>query len=152
MAEEKIAAEGLLVGALLRIPYTIVTEAVEQGLNMLGYKDVRAAHFSVLQPLAERPEGMRTTDLATWAQITKPSIIYLVDHLEAHTYVERIADPRDGRAQRVRLTAQGWNVVRAAREISRQVEADWQARLGMEQLQQLKQILRELIASFNADK
>ena len=151
MLDEGIAEEGLRIGALLRIPYTVVMEAVERGLSASGFKDVRAAHFSVLQPLAEKPEGMRTTDLAAWAQITKPSVVYLVDYLEARAYVERMADPSDGRAQRVRLTAQGWDVVRASRELGHRVEHDWQQRLGREQLEQLKQILRNLIASFDAD-
>jgi DNA-binding MarR family transcriptional regulator len=136
----------------LRIPYTVVTEAVERGLAFHGYKDVRSAHFSVLQPLTEKPEGMRTTDLAAWAHITKPSIIYLVDHLEAHGYVERVADPLDGRAQRVRLTASGSSVVQAAREYGLQVELDWRQRLGEERLVQLKELLRDLVVSLETDR
>jgi DNA-binding MarR family transcriptional regulator len=151
MTPENSAEEDLLIGALLRIPYTAVTEALERELRAAGYTNVRAAHFSVLQPLASRPEGMRTTDLAAWAQITKPSIVYLVDHLEAAGYVERMADPTDGRAQQVRLTAKGWNVTRTARTSARQVEVDWEARLGTTQVRQLKQILRDLIASFQRD-
>jgi DNA-binding MarR family transcriptional regulator len=151
MTQENIAEEELLIGALLRIPYTAVTEALERELREAGYKDVRAAHFSVLQPLASRPKGMRTTDLAAWAQITKPSIVYLVDHLEVAGYVERTADPTDGRAQQVRLTAKGWDVTRTARKSARQVEVDWEDRLGTTQMRQFKQTLRNLIASFQRD-
>jgi len=151
MAKEKFAEEELLIGALLRIPYTAITEALERELHAAGYKNVRAAHFSVLQPLASRPEGMRTTDLAAWAQITKPSIVYLVDHLQAAGYVERTPDPTDGRAQHVRLTAQGWDVTRTARRIAQQVESDWEGRIGTTQMKQLKQILRDLIASLQRD-
>lgn len=151
MTQEKIAEEELLIGALLRIPYTSVTAALERELRAAGYENVRPAHFSVLQPLASRPEGMRTTDLAAWAQITKPSIVYLVDHLEAAGYVERTADPKDGRAQHVRLTAKGWDVTRTARRIAQQVEVDWEERIGTTQMGQLKQILHDLIASFQRD-
>ncbi len=151
MTQEKIAGEELLIGALLRIPYTAATAALERELRAAGYENVRSAHFSVLQPLASRPEGMRTTDLAAWAHISKPSIVYLVDHLEAAGYVERTADPTDGRAQHVRLTTRGWDVTRTARKSARQVEVEWEERIGTTQMGQLKQILGDLVASFQGD-
>ena len=120
---------------------------LEKGLAAAGYGEVRRAHFPVLQYLSERPEGARTTDLAAWAHITKPSMVYLVNSLEEHRYVERIPDPVDGRAHSVRLTARGLEVVRTNRRLVRQLEADWEARIGASRLEQLKQILRDLIAS-----
>lgn len=150
--EETGAAEGLLMGALLRIPYSVVAEATERGLAAAGYGDVHAAHFPVLQPLFTRPEGARITDLAAWAHITKPSMVYLVDHLEAHGYVARAADPEDGRAQRVRITERGADVIRCVFTLVRQTETDWAERIGAAQLEDLKRILRSLIASLNGDK
>src|SRR5215212_8213849 len=101
-----------LLGTLLRIPSSALGEAVERGLRAAGYPDIGRAHLTVLQPLFTRPEGARLTDLAAWAHITKPSMNYLVNHLVAHSYVTREADPDDGRAQRVRLTARGQAAVR----------------------------------------
>lgn len=150
--EENVTQERLLIGALLRIPYMVGAEAAERGLSAAGYGDVRAAHLAVFQPLFERPEGARLTDLAAWAHITKPSMVYLVDYLEAHGYVERTADPQDGRAQRVRLTAQGEKVVQTVRGVARQIEADWEGRIGATKLEQLKEILRDLIASLRASE
>jgi DNA-binding MarR family transcriptional regulator len=77
-------------------------------------------------------------------------MIYLVNSLEGHGYVERIPDPVDGRAQSVRLTARGLEVVRTNRRLVRQLEADWAGRIGAARIEQLKQILRELIASLMA--
>jgi DNA-binding MarR family transcriptional regulator len=148
--EENVTQKRLLIGALLRIPYMVAAEAAERGLSATGYGDVRAAHLNVFQPLFERPEGARITDLAAWAHITKPSMVYLVDYLEAHGYVERTADPVDGRAQRVRLTAQGEKVVQTVRGLGHQIEVDWEGRIGTTQLEQLKEILRDLIASLRA--
>ena len=150
--EEHMNQERLLIGALLRIPYMTGAEAVERGLRAAGYGDVRAAHLTVFQPLYERPEGARTTDLAAWAHITKPSMVYLVDYLEAHGYVERTADPLDGRAQRVRLTAQGEQVVQTVRGLGQQIEAEWASRIGTTRFEQLKTILRDLIASLRASE
>lgn len=145
--EENFAAEGLLIGALLRVPYTVVAETLEKGLAAAGYREVRRAHFPVLQYLSERPEGARTTDLAAWAHITIPSMVYLVNFLQEHGYVERLPDPVDGRAQSVRLTTRGLEVSRTNRQLVRQIEADWAGRIGASRMEQLKQILRDLIAS-----
>jgi DNA-binding MarR family transcriptional regulator len=156
LAEENHDQVALLaLGALLRLSYTLVVEAIERGLHAAGYGDVRTAHFAVLQPLANlqplaiRTEGARTTDLAAWAHLAKPSIVYLVDYLEAHGYVERTPDPVDGRAQRVRLTARGLDVVRTTRELARQVEVEWETRFGTSQVEQLKQILRNVVVSMS---
>jgi DNA-binding MarR family transcriptional regulator len=84
-----------------------------------GFEDVRAARLTVLQPLFTRPEGARITDLAAWAHVTKPAMVYLVNHLEAHGYVERTADPVDGRAQRVRITERGAAAIHCVRTLVR---------------------------------
>ncbi len=149
--DETHAGEGPYIGTLLRIPYSVVAEATERGLRIAGYTDVHPAHLPVLQPLSTRPEGARITDLAAWAHITKPSMVYLVNHLEAHGYVERTADPVDGRAQRVRSTERGLDVIRCVRSLVRQTEADWAKRIGPTQLESLKTTLRSLIASLGEE-
>ena len=152
LPEENFAAEGLLLGALLRVPYTLIAETLEQGLAAAGYAEVRRSHFPVLQYLSEQPEGARTTDLAAWAHITKPSMVYLVNSLEEHGYVERIPDPVDGRAHSVRLTPRGLEVVRTNRRLVRQIEAEWEGHIGTARMEQLKQILRDLITSLRESR
>src|SRR5919112_3564754 len=142
--DEAADEEAALLGALLRIPYSAIGEAVERGLHAAGYPEIGRAHLTVLQPLFARPEGARLTDLAAWAHITKPSMNYLVNHLVAHGYVTREADPDDGRAQRVQLTARGQAAVRTIRDLVRETEASWAELIGAEQLEQLRQLLRAL--------
>jgi DNA-binding MarR family transcriptional regulator len=148
---ETAAEEAALFGTLLRIPYSAIGESVEQGLVAAGYPEISRAHLTVLQPLFARPDGARLTDLAAWAHITKPSMNYLVNHLAAHGYVERAADPDDRRAQRVRLTARGMAATRAVRAIVRETEAAWAALIGPEHLEQLRRLLRELSLALRGD-
>ena len=68
------------------------------------YRELQPAHCAAIQPLWERAGGARLTELARASRITKQSMGALVDELERHGYVERVADPDDGRASRVRLT------------------------------------------------
>lgn len=132
-----------MIGALLRIPREAALRQVVAGLSAAGFGDVRPAHFTVFQHMP--PEGIRLTALAEAALLTKQSMGYLVDDLEALGYVERVPDPADRRAKVVRLTARGRAVEETVRAVIRQMEADWAARLGEEEYQHLNRLLRALI-------
>ncbi len=133
-----------MIGALLRIPREAALRQVVAGLAAAGFGDVRPAHFTVFQHMP--PDGMRLTALAEAALMTKQSMGYLVDDLEAHGYVERVLDSLDRRAKIVRLTARGQAVEQTVREVIRQMEAEWAARMGESDYQRLLQLLRSLIA------
>ena len=133
-----------LIGALLRIPREAALRQVLAGLEAAGFGDVRPAHFTVFQHLP--PEGLRLTALAEAALMTKQSMGYLVDDLEALGYVERAPDPADRRAKLVRLTARGRQVDDTVRAVIHEIEADWSDSLGKENYQQLLHLLRALIA------
>lgn len=132
-----------MLGALLRIPFQAIVIRLHHDLSAAGFGELRPAHYVVFQLI--RPEGSRLTELADEAQITKQSMGYLVDYLEERGYVERVADPEDGRAKLVRLTPRGWEVDRAARAIVAQIEAEWAGRLGAERLEELRRTLKDLI-------
>src|SRR5436309_2696772 len=98
---------GPLLGGLLRLVRQELVNEVERALAAAGFDDVRPAHWAVCQQLAAAPHGLRLTELATFAGITKPSMSALVDGLESTGYVERVAHPTDQRAQLVRFTERG---------------------------------------------
>jgi DNA-binding MarR family transcriptional regulator len=133
-----------MIGALLRIPREAALRQVVAGLEVAGFGDVRPAHFTVFQHLP--PAGMRLTDLAEAALLTKQSMGYLVDDLEALGYVERVPEPGDRRAKLVRLTARGRQVDDTVRAVIQNLEAEWAARLGEDEYAQLTRLLRALIA------
>jgi DNA-binding MarR family transcriptional regulator len=136
------------LGTLLRMPYqTMMTDGVEPALAATGYGEIRSAHLPVIQALARNPAGLRSTELAMYARITKQSMGYLVDHLGAGGYVERAPDPTDQRAKVVRLTERGWAASTAIRAAVRGVEAEWAQRIGAARVGELKAILRDLVAT-----
>jgi DNA-binding MarR family transcriptional regulator len=132
-----------MIGALLRIPREAALRQVVAGLEAAGFGDVRPAHFTVFQHMP--PEGIRLTALAEAALLTKQSMGYLVDDLEALGYVERVPDPTDRRAKVVQLTARGRAVEDTVRVVIREMEEEWAARLGKEEYQHLTRLLRALI-------
>ncbi len=132
-----------LIGALLRIPFQATVRRVHRDLAAAGYADLRPAHFAVFMQLD--PAGTRLTELAERAQITKQSMGYLVDYLEARGYLERVPDPADARAKLVRQTERGRAVERLARASLERLEAEWAERLGPERFAGLRETLRDLI-------
>ena len=89
-------------------------------------------------------EGSRVTELAELAQVSKPTVVYLVNDLERLGYVERVPDPSDGRAKLVRLTERGLRAQRAGTEIVHQIEQDWGELLGAQDFAALHELLRRL--------
>ena len=136
--------ERRMMGALLRIPFQAVVAAINTGINEAGYDDLSPSHFIVFQHM--RSDGIRSTELAEKAQMSKQAMGYLIAYLEERNYMERISDPTDGRARLVRLTERGWGVAEIAYTTVEQLEVKWENELGAERLQQLRSILRELIA------
>ena len=132
-----------MIGALLRIPREVAIKQVVAGLVAAGFGDVRPAHFTVFQHMST--EGIRLTALAEAALMTKQSMGYLVDDLEAHGYVERVPDLTDRRAKVVQLTERGREVEATVRAVIQQMEAEWEARLGRDNYAHLLRLLRALI-------
>ncbi|MCA1823486.1 MAG: MarR family winged helix-turn-helix transcriptional regulator [Mycobacteriales bacterium] len=130
------------VAILLREPFLAVIAEVLRRLHAAGYDDLRVAHLVVFQHVD--PAGSRVTDLAAKAQMAKPSMAYLVEHLEQAGYVERVPDPSDGRARLVRFTARGWQQVEDALDIIAGIEAELGVAVGPRRMAALRRTLGDL--------
>ena len=129
-------------GNLLRDPALAINEIVSERLAEMGYDGFRTAHGTIGQHIADR--GSRVTELAELAQVSKPTVVYLVNDLERLGYVERVPDPDDGRAKLIRLTERGARAQEAAREIVAHIEHDWSLVLGRRDFATLRELLRRL--------
>ena len=136
-----------MLGALLRIAHAAAVEEYTRWLAASGYSDIQPAHAAVVQPLWQCPEGERLTTLAQTARITKQSMGALVDSLEQGGYVERVEDPDDRRASRIRLTARGRTFARQARAFARDFENRLAEDIGPRKLKELRGTLELVIAS-----
>lgn len=151
MNEFRKAQEGRYIGALLRVPFLTFVDHIYQGVHAAGFEDITYAHLTLFRHIDQKL-GSRTVDMAEDAQITKQSMSYLVDDLEARGYVERVDDPADGRARLVRLTAKGAAVMTAAAETAQRVEDEWAGYIGQERLNALCDTLKDLVAVLEEQK
>ena len=144
---------GPLLGALLRLASQAMNERFNRWIESSEFAGVQPAHSAAIQPLWEAPEGARITALARASRITKQSMSALIADLETAGYVERVDDPDDARATRVRLTAYGRAYGRAVRAFTRSIEAEWAERIGAQRVDELRATLELLRAKvFFADE
>jgi DNA-binding MarR family transcriptional regulator len=107
-----------------------------------GYGDIRPGHGCVFRFV--EPDGSRLTDLAERAALTKQAVGEVVDDLQALGYVERVADPEDGRAKIIRLTDQGRQAAGTAERLFADIEARWAAEIGERRMATLRAALEAL--------
>ena len=116
-----------------------------EGMEAAGFEDVHPAHYAVFRHL--EPQGSRVSEMAEEAGITKQSMGELVVHLERRGYVERLPDPRDGRAKIVVPTEEGLRLVEVAAERVGEIEDALVERMGgQERLEEMAELLEELVA------
>jgi DNA-binding MarR family transcriptional regulator len=130
------------IGSLLRDPALTINEIVMERLAEQGYEGFTTAHGTIGQHIADA--GSRVTELAALAQVSKPTVVYLVNEMERLGYVERRPDPSDGRAKLVCLTERGLSAQRAGGQIVREIEADWSTLMGERDFSTLRELLTRL--------
>lgn len=142
MDDRPISERHRTLGALLRLAYEDLQREVYGALAARGFPEVRPAHSAVFRHIA--PGGTRLSALAERAGMTKQSMAYLVDGLEAAGHLRSAPDPADGRARIVRLTARGEQVLAALLDLSAQAEARIGERIGRRRAMRLRRYLEML--------
>jgi DNA-binding MarR family transcriptional regulator len=128
--------------ALFRAQATIAQELTAADV----WDELSPREYGVLYALAKAPAGLRITELCGDVLLTQPGISRLINRLEAAGLVERVDDPDDGRASRIRLTDAGAHTQRAVgRRHGRHVAQTMARSLSNEQLLQLRDLCRSLV-------
>jgi DNA-binding MarR family transcriptional regulator len=119
-------------------------ELLAERFAAAGYSDVRPSYGSVLLPLFEE-DGLRMGQLARRARLSKQTMTEMVRRLERDRLVERRADPSDGRASLIFLTARSRSFEPIAAGILGELDRLVRQRLDDERVDELKTALRELL-------
>lgn len=128
--------------ALFFIAHRAAETSVMAALRANGFDDLTVAQCRIMQRLS--PDGIRITDLADQAQVTKQTAGALIDELERSGYVVRTPDPSDARARLIVLSARGEKLCAAATVEVNKVEAQWRAHVGPEAYRRLRDMLMSL--------
>jgi DNA-binding MarR family transcriptional regulator len=90
---------------MTRVVWQWVRDQMYEGVVAAGYDDLNAAHIGLWR--YPGLDGLRPSQLADRAGITKQSVNDLLGHLERHGYLLRVPDAADGRVRVIRLTTKG---------------------------------------------
>jgi DNA-binding MarR family transcriptional regulator len=126
-----------LIGvAMTRVKQQLVAELVGQATKLRG---------SHLRLLSMTPRaGIRPTELAARAGMTKQSLGEFVAALEAAGYLRVDPDPADRRARIVSPTAKGIRLQRQVTQALDGVEAGWRAEVGEQQWTAFRAVLKHI--------
>ena len=128
--------------ALFRGQSTIVQELAARD----AWEDLVPREYGVLYALSSVPEGLRITELGEDVLLTQPGMSRLVARLEARGLVERVDDPDDARASRIRMTPAGVATQRrVGRAHARHVKDAMTRHLDRAELEQLLDLCRRLV-------
>src|ERR1700756_797973 len=139
-----IAPGTIPLPGLLEIAGEAMLAEFREELGKHGYEDLRPTHGCVFRFVRE--DGMRLTELAAHAGITKQSAGELVDDLVGLGYVERIADPADKRAKLICLTERGREAQRGGFDLFSEIEQRWAEHFGAERFEALRELLEQIAA------
>jgi DNA-binding MarR family transcriptional regulator len=122
----------------------MVDEVVAQ-LGSRGHPGTTAAHEFALQAV---DDGAQTaSELARSLGVSRQAAAKSITALEELGYVERRADPSDGRRKQLIVTAHGYDLVRIGAALFDDIRARWSAQLGREHLEAIEAGLLALVAT-----
>lgn len=141
----KLHPDGAPLPALLEMVSELILEDFRRDLEEVGYGDIRPGHGCVFGFL--EADGMRLTDLAARAGMTKQSVGEAVDDLVKLGYVERVPDPADRRAKLIRLTEKGRTAQATGFGLFDRLEGRWRERHGAKRIALLRETLEDIVTS-----
>jgi DNA-binding MarR family transcriptional regulator len=130
---------------LLNLGLAEFADELQGRIAAAGFTDIRPGHGCVFGGI-DPQNGSRLTELAERANMTKQSVGEVTSDLEQRGYLERVADPNDGRAKIIRLTAQGLQAYTTGRQLIDELEREWAQRYGEERVAALRDALEAVTA------
>jgi DNA-binding MarR family transcriptional regulator len=109
---------------------------------------VDRASAPLLRALADTPEPVRLGALADRLAVEAPHVTRQVQRLERAGFVERVPDPEDRRAQRVRISDQGAEAVECLRAVTRRRMAEALGDWSEEDLHSLAVLCHRMVDDF----
>lgn len=129
---------------LLDVAFDAMIAEFRSELEQTEFSDIRPTHGCVFRYV--KGPGMRLTEIAERANMTKQSVGEIVDDLAERGYVKRVPDPADRRAKLICLTERGEEAQAYGLQLFAEVEKRWAERFGAERIAALRETLEEIAA------
>jgi DNA-binding MarR family transcriptional regulator len=134
---------GANLALLLLGGFHSMTDEVVNELERRGHPGVKPVHEFALRAVDDGADT--AAELGRRLQVSKQAAAKTIAALEGFGYVERGADPHDGRRKTIRVTARGHELMRVGGALFDDVRARWAAQVGAGELEALEARLGELV-------
>jgi len=145
LPDDRLAIGQLLVRLLSEFRRELSEPMAEQ-----GYGDIRRPHLQIWGNLAGK--GRRLTELAARAELSLSATSELVNELEDLGYLQRIPDPRDGRAKLIVPTDRGQKALAHAAIRVAEIEDHWGCIVGNRRFDEACHVLNDLLEKLAAER
>jgi DNA-binding MarR family transcriptional regulator len=139
-----VAADRGDIGYLLALASRRWNESLERRFADAGFAEVRASYGALLIPLFEE-EGLRMSELARRARLSKQTVTTMARLLERDGLISRRPDADDARATRLFLTRRARSFKPIAESVLDELDARVSKTLGKESAMELKSALSALV-------
>src|SRR4051812_24419498 len=151
-AAERRRFEATRDAATLQLLFKAARLANEAALSRVAAasaaRRVRAAHTALFPHLDF--DGIRLTDLAAKVGVTKQAVGQLVDDLAALGMVERVRDPDDSRAKRIRFSHRGHAALLQGLGVLAAIQEALATAVGARRMGELHETLKRVIAALES--
>lgn len=144
-ADPRVLPIHIPLTALLDLAFEALLAEFRSEIEESDFDDLRITHGCVFRYVRET--GMRLTEIAERANVTKQSAGEIVDDLVERGYVERMPDPADRRAKLICLTARGERAQEFGFRTFAAIEERWAERFGAGRIADLRKTLEEVVAT-----
>ena len=142
-ASRGLPADRQAIGQLLVRLLSEFRRELSEPMAERGYGDIRRPHLQIWGNLAGR--GRRLTELAARAELSLSATSELVNELEQLGYLQRVPDPRDGRAKLIVPTDRGHQALADAAIRVAEIEDHWGSLVGHDRFNEACYLLDSLL-------
>ncbi len=140
-----VVDDAIPLARLLAMSFRLMIDDLHDRLRQRGWTDVRPAYGFVLLALREQPISAK--DVAALMGTTKQAASQLVDAMESGGFVNRVLSARDGRVRDLVLADRGRELLTAVEAIYAEIEGEWAARAGADDLAATRRALLGVVRS-----
>ncbi len=140
-----VVDDAIPLARLLAMSFRLMIDDLHDRLRQRGWTDVRPAYGFVLLALREQPISAK--HVAALMGTTKQAASQLVDAMESGGFVNRVLSARDGRVRDLVLADRGRELLTAVEAIYAEIEGEWAARAGADDLATTRRALLGVVRS-----
>ncbi|MBK07493.1 MAG: MarR family transcriptional regulator [Deltaproteobacteria bacterium] len=137
------AKRGSVGQVLMRCARLFNERGIARVRELKGFESIRPAHLALF-PYIDF-DGTRLTELARRMEISKQAVSQVIAELESFGVVERIPDPRDGRARLIRFSKSGREGMKDGLITLKQIEEEIAASMGQDSMETLHTLLLSML-------